>query len=569
MYSPLPQSSATFEQLSWAEIEPWYRELAATNLTPESLEPWLRQWSQLSALANEANTWLVIATTRSTADKAISQRRQRFLDEILTHVQHVDQQVRQQLLASGLELPGFAIPLGKLRVDAHLFNTANVVLLNEEKKLGVEYIRINGAQKVTWEGKEIPLRLLNPQMLDPDRKRREQAWRAFHERKLADREALYEVWAKALQIRQQIARNAGYDTYREYRWQQLYRFDYTPADCKALHDAVEQVIMPVASQLAEKRRKLLGVETLRPWDITVDPRASSAPRAIEDHNTLLRTVARMFSQIDPAFGGYFDTMINGQYFDLEARAEKAPGGYNLALEVKHVPFIFGHVMTIRDAVKLLFHEAGHAFHTFEMRKLPFLYQRNESMLPMEFAEVASKSMELIGNTHLVSSGLCAPEEARLLRLQHLEGLLLSLPTLVRGDAFQHWVYEHPEQAASPEMVGRTWAELSRRFQPDLDWSGLEAMNENSWQSILHFFTHPFYYIEYAFATIGALQVWRNYLHDPQRTIQHYRHALALGATRSLPELYQVAGATFVFNKDTLRDTIQLVMGKIEELEQEA
>ncbi len=469
----------------------------------------------------------------------------------------------------GLEPEGFAIPLHKLQVDARLFREENIPLLNEEKKLSEEYMGINGAQTVMWEGEEVPIILLFPAMQDPDRERRERAWHTFNTRKFEDREAINEVWVKNLQVRQQIARNTGYDNYREYRWQQLYRFDYTPDDCKAMHEAVERIIVPIASQLAEKRRKMLGVETLRPWDTAVDLRASEAPRAIEDIDALLRQCAGMFSQIDPALSSYFDMMIKEQCFDLEERANKAPGGYNLALEVRQLPFIFGHAMTIQQAVGLVFHEAGHAFHTFEMRGLPYVHQRKENMLPMEFAEVASTSMEYIGSMNLVSSGLCTKEEALRIRLQHLEETIMYLPLLIRGDAFQHWVYENPEQAMDPEGVGQKWTELGRRFEPHLDWSGLAAANRNGWQYILHFFDVPFYYIEYAFAIIGALQVWRNYLHDPQSAVQQYRHALSFGATRPLSELYTATGAKFVFDTATLQDVVQLVMSKIEELEKEA
>jgi oligoendopeptidase F len=310
----------------------------------------------------------------------------------------------------------------------------------------------------------------------------------------------------------------------------------------------------------------LGVETLRPWDTRVDPRASTAPRALGDLDALLRTCAELFAEIDPALGGYFATMIAEECFDLEERVNKAPGGYSLALEVKQLPFIFGHALTIRDVVWLIFHEAGHAFHTFEMRALPLLHQRKESMVPTEFAEVASTGMELIGSMHLHAGGLCAPEEARHLRLRHLEEMLLLLPRMIRGDAFQHWVYEHPEQAGDPEAVGRKWAELGRRFEPDLDWSGLEEARSNDWQYILHFFELPFYYIEYAFAILGALQVWRNYLRDPRSTIRQYREALALGATRALPELFRAAGARFAFDVPLLQEMVQLVTGKIEALE---
>jgi oligoendopeptidase F len=191
------------------------------------------------------------------------------------------------------------------------------------------------------------------------------------------------------------------------------------------------------------------------------------------------------------------------------------------------------------------------------------------MHPVEFGEVASISMEYIGSMNLVSAGFCTKQEARNILLQRLEETLRDLPLLIRGDAFQHWVYEHPEQAMIPEAVSQKWEELGRRFEPYLDWRGLEAMHKHGWQQSLHFFVAPFYYIEYVFAMIGALQVWRNYLHDPQRAIQRYRHALSFGTTRSLPELYAAAGAKFTFDTTALQDVVQFVMGKIEELEEEA
>jgi len=568
-YRSLPESSEAFEQLPWAQVEPWYRELADTPISSTTLEPWLRQWSRLSALIDEVTIWLEIATTRNTADEQLSQRRQRFLDEIFAPAQNAEQQLKQQFLVSGLQPEGFEIPLRKLRADEQLFRAENLSLLHEEKSLGEAYMQINGAQMVAWEEREVPVLSLLPAIQAPDRARRERAWRAFQERKFEDREALFEVWRKMVRIRQQLASHAGYDSYREYRWQQLYRFDYTSDDCQMLHAAVEQLIVPVVCRLAEKRRKKLQVEALRPWDISVHPQASAAPHPIADINALLRQCAEIFGQIDPVLGNYFGIMLSEHCFDLDERANKAPGGYTGILEVRQLPFIFGHIMTIQDVVGPLFHEAGHAFHAFEMRGLPSLHQRGETMVPREFGEVASTSMEYIGSMHLVSSGLCTKQEAQAIRLGRLEETLRDLPSIIRGDAFQHWVYEHPEQAMDLDAAEQKWAELGRRFEPYLDWSGLEAIHCTDWQQIWHFFGAPFYYIEYAFAIIGALQVWRNYLHDPRRAIQAYRHALSLGATRSLPDLYTAAGATFAFDTAILHEVVQFVMQMMEDLEREA
>jgi oligoendopeptidase F len=372
---------------------------------------------------------------------------------------------------------------------------------------------------------------------------------------------------KKMQLRQQIAHNTGFESFREYRWRQLLRFDYTPDDCKAFHAAVEETIVPAANTLREKHLRMLGLEQLRPWDMYVNPRASEPPRRISDVPALLQQCLPIFQLIDPQLKGYFETMLQENLLDLEERPAKAHGGYNLPLEVARRPFIFGHVNSIKDVVPLIFHELGHAFHVFETIPLRYIQQRSERAVPMEFAEVASTSMEYIGALYLHQAGLCTEREEVLIRIQHLESTLTSyLPSVICGDAFQHWVYEHPKEAQNPEKVDEKWAELARRYNPNVDWSGLEDVLKCGWQGTLHYFTDPFYYIEYAFAAVGALQIWRNYLQDPQTALQQYRHALSLGATPTLPELYRAAGANFNFSAEILEGLTQLLLRVINELE---
>ena len=381
--------------------------------------------------------------------------------------------MKQKLLASGLEPNGFALPLRKLRTEAALFREQNVPLLNTEEGLKTEYLRFGGSQTVTWEGREVAITALTPVLMEPDRGRRERAWRTLEARKLADRETISAHWQKEMQVRQQIASNAGYEMYRDYRWQQLFRFDYTPEDCQNFHRAVEQVIVPAASKIWAKRRQLLGVETIRPWDVKINPRPNTQPRYIADLGATLRQCATLFALIDPELGAYFDIMIREGLLDLEERPAKANRGYNLTMEALHRPFIFGKIQTVQET-RLILHEAGHAFQSFEMSALPFIQQRKEAFLPLEFAEVASTTMEFIGLTYLHQVGICSQEEAVQLRLAHLETVLIeNLVRAIMVDAFQHWVYEHLEQARDPEQCTQQWRTLSQRYMPDIDWSGLE------------------------------------------------------------------------------------------------
>lgn len=570
MFTQLPPTSEAFAQLSWSEIEPWYQELTATALSEETIQPWLAQWSRISELVDETMMKQEIACTQNTANEELSRNKQRFLDEIVTHVRTRDQQIKEQLLASELVPEGFAVPLRNLRTETAIFREVNVPLLNEEQGLCTEYMNIGGEQHVIWEDKKVNISALDPVLNEHNRARREQAWRTKADRRLVDREKLNEIWVKCLKLRQQIAQNAGFENYRDYRWQQLFRFDYSPADCETFHTAVEEVIVPAASKVLEQHRQRLGVSSLRPWDTGVNSRTSAAPTPITNMDEVLDKSTRAFTAIDPHLGSYFETMIEKGLLDLEERPSKAHGGYSIPLEAIRLPFVFGVAHTLKDVVDLIFHEAGHSFHVFESRHLPYIQQRKEGFLSMEVAEVASTSMEIIAPMYLHASGLSTKEEELQIRIHQLEATITGLfPYVAQGDAFQHWVYTHIDEALDPDACDAKWAELTRRFYPDIDWSGLEAVQRSGWQNVLHYYCYPFYFIEYGLAMIGALQVLRNYQNDPESALRQYRHFLSLGATRTVPDLYAAAGAKFAFDAETLGEATRIMTNLIADLENQA
>ncbi|QBD75046.1 peptidase M3 [Ktedonosporobacter rubrisoli] len=565
MFTPLPRTSEAFEQLSWSAIEPWYRELASATLTEETLQPWMNQWSHLSALVDETMSRHTLAVRQNISDVERKQRKQRFIDEIFASLQPYEQQIKERLLASGLIPPGFELPLRNLRAEASLYRQENQVLSQEDGALSDEYMQVFGSMKLIWEDQEVLLTSLS--LSHPERARRERVWRAIEERRSLERDRFNALWVKQIRIRQLIASNAGYASYRDYRWQQLLRFDYTPAESKAFHALIERVLVPASNQIWEQRRKRLRVEQLRPWDVSMDGRTDGTLPPITDVDALLRQSSFLFQLIDPRLGKYFAILRQEQLLDLQKSPVKALGGYVQALEVKHRPFIFGQVGSAEHIVRTLFHEAGHAFHVFEMAALPFIHQRKLAAVPLEFAEVTSTSMEFIAAMYLDKAGLCSEREAALVRLLHLEKMLANyLPEFIIGDTFQHWVYEHPEEALDLQACCQKWAELNRRYQPIIDWSGLETELSYGWQRIPHFFCYPLYVIEYAFAALGAIQIWRNYLRDPQEAMEQYLHALSLGATKTVPELYTAAGATFTFDETALQEAIQLVTRTMADLE---
>jgi len=213
---------------------------------------------------------------------------------------------------------------------------------------------------------------------------------------------------------------------------------------------------------------------------------------------------------------------------------------------------------IQRDVDTILHEAGHAFHALAAREEDFHPYRSA---PIEFCEVASMSMELLGNEFLEK--FYAPGQARRARRQHLEGIVDVFPWIATVDAFQHWIYSHPGHARAERQ--RAWLELMDRFGGDVDWSGHESVRANLWHRQLHIFLHPFYYVEYGIAQLGALQVWRQAKKDRGRALQDYHRGLALGGSRPLPELFAAAGCRFDFSRQTVQPLVQLVQSEIAHL----
>ncbi len=364
------------------------------------------------------------------------------------------------------------MPLLRMRTEEELFREENLPIMVEEHKLSMEYDKIIGAQTVQWEGKEVTLAQLRPVYQATDRPLRERAWRLAAARQLHDRETISTLWRQFLALRLKLAANAGFGEYRSFRWKQLQRFDYQPEDCKSFHQAIEEVVTPAAARIYERRRRLLGLDALRPWDLSVDPLGRAPLVPFRDITEFQHAASAIFHRVDPDLGAYFGIMVREELLDLENRKNKAPGGYCTEFAAARRPFIFMNAVGIHDDVQTILHEAGHAFHAFERSGLPYSQQRE---VGMEFAEVASMSMELLAAPYLGEDhgGFYVEPDATRARVEHLERSILFWSYMAVVDAFQHWVYENPSESGEASACDAQWAALWRRFMPELDWSGLE------------------------------------------------------------------------------------------------
>ena len=468
-------------------------------------------------------------------------------------------ELARRLVESGYSTAELATTLARFRTAIEIFREANIPIFAELEELSARYQRITGSMLVEWEGEERPLPQLQPFLKSADRAVRERAFRAATQPYIEQHGRLSELFDRMFALRQKAARNAGFDNFRDYVFPAKFRFDYTPADCERFHAAVERTVAPAVERMLEIRRKRLGLDSLRPWDLAVDPYRASPLRPFGDVGEFVGKARRVFDNVDPVLGAEFQTMIDEDLLDLDSRKGKAPGGYCETLHHRGRPFIFMNAVGLVDDVMTLLHEAGHAFHAFASHRQPLIWQRHPGS---EAAELASMSMELLASRHLIEpTGYFSAEDHRSAWLEHLEDILLSLVHIASVDAFQTWIYTSGEghDAAARDAA---WLRIRARFERGVDWTGLERERVARWYRQLHIFMYPFYYIEYGIAQVGALQIWRNSLQDPARAVVNYRRALALGAVHGLPEMYRTAGAKLSFDAETIGPLVELVESEI-------
>ncbi|CUS05440.2 putative M3 family peptidase [Candidatus Promineifilum breve] len=566
--SPIPDTPFPIDPTQWESFAGHFERLLHVPLDEANVRDWLREWSDLNRLVDEAGAIVYIESTLDTADPAREQAFLNYVENVDPNYRRAEQALKERLLAFAADDDAFGpemrMALRKMRNQADLFREANVPLFTELAKLGNEYDKLTGAMKADWDGEEKNLSQLDSLLQNRNRATRERAWKTIMGLWQDKRAELNTVYRQMLELRRQIAENAGLPDFRAYTFRAYNRFDYTPDDSLLFHDAIEAVVVPAARRVYEKKRAQLGLDALRPWDAEVDA-AGQPLQPYQGQDALIQGSLNMFEHVDGTLARQFATMAEEGLLDLDTRAGKALGGYCSSLNWRQRPYIFMNGDGTHDDLQTMLHEAGHAFHAFESYALPYVWQLD---VPMEFCEVASMSMELLAAPYLTRrfDGFYTEAEAARARIEHLSKILTFLPYMAVVDGFQHWVYTHPEAALDAAACDKAWGDLWDRFMRGIDWTGFEAERVSGWHRKLHIFHVPFYYIEYGMAQVGALQVWRNALRDQAEAVATYRQALQLGGTRPLPELFSAAGAAFRFDEALLTELVDLIETTLAQLE---
>lgn len=549
---------------SWEALKPFYESLKAREIQSlDDLKNWLGDLSELDAAVSEHMGWLYIRMTCNTQDKTASEAYTHFVSEIQPKIAEFDDEFNRKLLGNkfkGELSSGYQIHLASIQNQVRIFRKENIPLIAELTVKEQKYGEIAGAMTVDVHGKTLTLQQAANFLKQQDRELREEVYFKICNRRLLDREKLDELFNELLLLRDKISRNAGFDNYRDYKFVELDRFDYTPADCTDFHNSVQKQIVPIVDAMLRKRKEELKLDSLNPWDLDVDTSGKPELKPFKTGHELTEKTIECFYAIDDYFGKVVEALHSLHHLDLDSRIGKAPGGYNYPLYETGVPFIFMNSSGSMQDVVTMVHEGGHAIHSMLTHGLEFIGFKE---LPSEVAELASMSMELISMEHW-SNYFDNEDDLRRAKREQLEGVLEALPWIACIDKFQHWLYLHPGHST----VERTnaWKEIYGSFSsPVISWSRAEQAREAIWQKQLHLFEVPFYYIEYGMAQLGAIAVWRNYKKDPKLAIQQYKDALSLGSTVSIPEVYKTAGIRFDFSENYIRELADFVKSELEKV----
>ncbi len=549
---------------SFGAIEPLFVSLESRAIhSAEELERWMIDCSELGAVLSEIGSQRYIDMTCRTNDEAAEKAYLEWIEKIQPACKPHWQKLDEKFLACSAR---GALPKGRYAVydrntanDAALFREKNIALQTEEARLDQQYNKIAGAMTLYFDGGLRTMPQMGRFLEEPDRQVRQYAWEAMTTRRLVHEREFDELLDKQIGLRDQMAKNADLPDYVAYAFRMYRRFDYTPADCFAFHEAIEKTCVPVLRQIQARRKEQMRLESLRPWDTSVDPKNRAPLRPFQNGAELIAISGKIFDQIDKELSREFSELAAQELLDLESRPHKAPGGYQSTLDERRVPFIFMNAAGLHDDLQTLLHEAGHAFHANASKNDPLLMYRSGT--PIEFCEVASMGMELLAGPAL-REVYSAEEHARAVR-KHLEGIVGILPWIAQIDAFQHWMYTHPQH--THEERNGFWLSLMERFSGITDWSGYEQARALRWQAQRHLWGNPFYYIEYGIAQLGALQLWANSLKDPRAALAAYKRALSLGGSKPLPELFAAAHLKFDFTRETLQPLMALLQQKLGDL----
>lgn len=427
-----------FKVTTWSRLQPYYRDLLKRQIhSKQELEQWLKDKSELDAVVSEAFSWRYIKITVDSTDDKSESLYQYAVQELAPKITALENELNEKLVncpyITQLNDGQYLIHLRSIRNAVNLFREENIPLATEIQLKSKEYVKIFSEMTIGVDGKQMTLQKASSLLEEPSRTYREGVYHKIHARLLKETAPLEDLFDTLKDMRHQMARNAGFDNFRDFKFKALGRFDYEVQDCEDFHHSIQTEIVPLVDELNQYRKETLQLKQLRPWDLFVDPTGDQPLRPFRTIEDLVEKSTACLYKVHPEFGQTLEIMSELGHLDLDSRPGKRPGGYNMPLHLTGIPFIFMNATTSLSDMRTLMHEAGHAVHS----RLTNHYKlKTAKRVPSEVAELAAMSMELLTMEHW-GVFFEDPEELRRAKINQLEYVLKVLPWIATIDKFQH------------------------------------------------------------------------------------------------------------------------------------
>ncbi len=554
-FSDMPYERVDFEKVG-RELSGLIKELEEAKSGEEQFAVHQRYYE----LTDHVNTLMTIGHIRhdiNTVDEFYEKER-KYYDEMGPVFQNQVLEYMQKLYASPyrdyLESKIGPVAFKNMEVAMKAFDERVITLSQEENALTTEYDQLIAGAKIPFDGKELNLSLLRPYLVSPDREVRRQAWGKKTEFFLENAEKLDEIYDKLVKNRTAQARAMGYENYLELGYYRMGRNCYGQKEVESFRRQIKQYFVPFAEKLHERRRKRLGLDKLSYIDLSVyfkqgNPAPTGTPEEI------MAAGRKMYRELSPETGEFFDFMMENQLFDVLGRKNKRAGGYMTYMPDYHSPFIFANFNGTSGDVDVITHECGHAFQGYLSGQDPI---REHSDITMETAEIHSMSMEFMTENWME---LFFGDRKQDYIDMHLEDSAIFIPYGCMVDEFQHIVYENPDM--TPAERHSVWLGLEAEYRPHMDYEDNPFFGKGAlWQQQLHIYNAPLYYIDYCLAQTCALQykIWKD--RDFQEAWTSYLKLCKLSASDFFTKMIPAVGLDNPFEEGCIRHLVESLEASI-------
>ncbi|MBK4740942.1 M3 family oligoendopeptidase [Bacillus cereus] len=530
------------------------------------LENWLKEQSKVILEIEEQLRSHYIAFQCNTDDEGIKdtfEHDQQFVKPLLKRYQNLlDNKYLESPFRMELDSNVYGLLDAKIKNAQKLFCEENIELEIQEDKLVTEYFEITGGLSGIWDGEEKTITELQSYLQDSNRDIRKKAKTIISEQFLSVEKELQNILNQLIEIRHQKAKNIQLENYRDYMFKKYERFDYSAKDCYELAESIRKYVVPLKDKIMLEKKEKLQVDTLRPWDVSAVTPDQKVLKPIANENDLIEKSTHIFNKLDVEFSALLNRMYKHNCLDLTSRKGKAAGGFCEYLPASQLSYIFMNLNYTQDDIITFIHEMGHSIHNELIKPLKL---RQYIEIPAETAELASMTMELFSLNYW-DTFYTDKKDLKQAKINFFKDVISYLPIMLIVDQFQHWLYENPIHTS--EERNEKYLQLQKHYQSSvIHIDGYENWIATSWLPVLHIFEVPFYYIEYAIAQLGALQMYKQYKEDPKQALENYKKALSLGSSQSIKEVYDAAGIRFDFSGETIKELMLFVEKELELLEQ--